>query len=1375
MATTQGEIRIGSGNQARLPDYRPGVPPEQLSPDPEFSRTREELRWIPAMTLDTDLLMYLRAARSMAAFAGMCDGGCPEDGANAASRDDTTINALDVLHDSGYDPGRALQALVKCPVPKGIDKKWSEEETKRFVKGLRQFGKNFFRIRKDLLPHRDTPELVEFYYLWKKTPGANNNRPHRRRRPGSLRRIRNTRNSRGGNAPPTTGRTPVETENSRPSPQPGKEPGETSSVTEDDNSEDDSDSRDAQYRCSHCFTTNSRDWQTAGKDRQLYCWDCRVHLKKTNELPPLTSGAAPPSANGAKESTPKESVKDNTNNKEKQDAAGNKEKDSKDNGNKEPSYLFRPVADSPDASPQRMRTRNKAAKEQNTNRSRPKRGTETPEPKTPSKQQVQQGSTPAGGSPLEKSSANTTPNTPGKKKGKNDTKSETPSKSRKRGQDKADDTETDEKDLGLFKKKRERAESPSASDSGSINDEGDTNEPESESTDGNSLPPSSTPAPIITSCTTTTTTNSSLAVQDSPPIKPAKIEPVEIPIDKPAVVTSSTLVAATVPVPVITTNKVPTIVAAEPPPQPLNVSIRLPDDINERKNLIKRNLAVTSDIKELKFPEAVKDDINERKNLIKRNLAVTSDIKELKFPEAVKYPTEIKSEPVIPETIMKIEKEIKDEIKDVVQPDKFKTELKTELIIPKVPLEKVIIKEELESSNEAINLNPKEEFKDNLFLPQTMNIKEQINFSLKDTHLNHLQPLGMSEMERPKEQIPNPQPYLTKDTFKNEYNVYNQKEQNAPLNAVVKLEPRDEPMELTSSNRADLFNQSMTAQTLNIPTVIPMSQSMQNRNENMYEEEKREKLERPERVERPDRGDLKRPDRGDLTIGQPPLPNIMQSANLVTIGGQSGINHYGYMSYNPHSPRNLEKNVPTSQPLMPTQINQMEPQNLKIKQEVPETPVHNLSTNYAPYSQGNMSSSSSGSLHNSTPSPQINPNPPQINVPSAPSSGYGSQSNSSMSMMNNDPLQSLKDVKVPGFSLPSVVAQSVSNERPSSGSAIEIKKEPEYPTPITSASPIQPPVKSPAPKTTSSTPTPTINVSQTPPLRQNTTNSPQSGMSYSAINLISPGSNQPPSLPPTSQPQHPFGAPMHPPHPLMQSIYASMHQFPHSYPGYPYSFSYPYGPMPQPHAIPPPHQPTTTRQDVVAKPTIETSTTMISSHSNSTTSSLTARREVRETDEHGREREQTHETTLTQHHSTSHHSAVHSSTEKQGYGGANHSITISHSTSSSTSQSLQHKINQKIVRTNSPHNPVSQSSASLNHSASASSHQHTHHHTHHHERMSPGNPVLSIRHGMHPKPPQTNPHHLMIQPPSMGHHGPPLGPPSMANSSLEALRAHATT
>ena len=35
--------------------------------------------------------------RSMAAFAGMCDGGSTEDGCIAASMDETTINALDTV------------------------------------------------------------------------------------------------------------------------------------------------------------------------------------------------------------------------------------------------------------------------------------------------------------------------------------------------------------------------------------------------------------------------------------------------------------------------------------------------------------------------------------------------------------------------------------------------------------------------------------------------------------------------------------------------------------------------------------------------------------------------------------------------------------------------------------------------------------------------------------------------------------------------------------------------------------------------------------------------------------------------------------------------------------------------------------------------------------------------------------------------------------------------------------------------------------------------------------------------------------------------------------------------------------------------------
>lgn len=33
----------------------------------------------------------------MAAFAGMCDGGSPEEGCIVASRDETTINAMNVV------------------------------------------------------------------------------------------------------------------------------------------------------------------------------------------------------------------------------------------------------------------------------------------------------------------------------------------------------------------------------------------------------------------------------------------------------------------------------------------------------------------------------------------------------------------------------------------------------------------------------------------------------------------------------------------------------------------------------------------------------------------------------------------------------------------------------------------------------------------------------------------------------------------------------------------------------------------------------------------------------------------------------------------------------------------------------------------------------------------------------------------------------------------------------------------------------------------------------------------------------------------------------------------------------------------------------
>ncbi|KAG5677823.1 hypothetical protein PVAND_007547 [Polypedilum vanderplanki] len=236
---SEPRIRVGPQHQALLPDYKPI---QFYRSEEDEARDLEDPRWRPNVFLDNDLLMYITAARSIAAFQGMCE----EDGCIAASRDDTTITAFDVLHDSDYDPGKALEALLKCPVAKGIEKKWTEEETKRFIKGLRHFGKNFFRIHKDFLPHKPTSELVEFYYLWKKTPGANNNRPHRRRRQSSLRRIRNTRtNSTASNTSTKKEQTPepqaiAEVESTRPSSVAKAE--ENSSISEDDITECDSDS-----------------------------------------------------------------------------------------------------------------------------------------------------------------------------------------------------------------------------------------------------------------------------------------------------------------------------------------------------------------------------------------------------------------------------------------------------------------------------------------------------------------------------------------------------------------------------------------------------------------------------------------------------------------------------------------------------------------------------------------------------------------------------------------------------------------------------------------------------------------------------------------------------------------------------------------------------------------------------------------------------------------------------------------------------------------------------------------------------------------------------------------------------------------------------
>uniref|UniRef100_A0A674NKL8 Arginine-glutamic acid dipeptide repeats n=1 Tax=Takifugu rubripes TaxID=31033 RepID=A0A674NKL8_TAKRU len=260
--STQGEIRVGPSHQAKLPELQQR-PAHGLQTQTES----EELMWTPGVN-DCDLLMYLRAARSMAAFAGMCDGGSTEDGCLAASRDDTTLNALNMLHASHYDAAKALQRLVKKPLPKLIEKCWSEDDVKRFIKGLRQYGKNFFRIRKDFLPSKKTGELINFYYHWKKTPEAAGTRAYRQQRRQPSSRKAKTRSA-------------AATTNASSRNYSGEF--DARSASEDDLDSDDSE-QDSKS-CSHCGATNSKEWHQVGRGSRLLCSTCRNYENKHGCLP----------------------------------------------------------------------------------------------------------------------------------------------------------------------------------------------------------------------------------------------------------------------------------------------------------------------------------------------------------------------------------------------------------------------------------------------------------------------------------------------------------------------------------------------------------------------------------------------------------------------------------------------------------------------------------------------------------------------------------------------------------------------------------------------------------------------------------------------------------------------------------------------------------------------------------------------------------------------------------------------------------------------------------------------------------------------------------------------------------------------------------
>jgi arginine-glutamic acid dipeptide repeats protein len=195
LANIQGEIRVGASHQVKLPPCQTYRNDKELT---DLCNSWEHCMWKCKKIKDSSLYTYLQAARSVAALAGICDRGSMDDMYEAAQCDTTSLHAMTVLHDTGYDTEKALKVLVKTnQTSKMFEKKWCEEDQKKFVKGLSQFGKNFFRIRKELLPHKETSQIIEFYYLWKKTSSAQQNRFRRRIRPSSTKKLTQTKKNLG--------------------------------------------------------------------------------------------------------------------------------------------------------------------------------------------------------------------------------------------------------------------------------------------------------------------------------------------------------------------------------------------------------------------------------------------------------------------------------------------------------------------------------------------------------------------------------------------------------------------------------------------------------------------------------------------------------------------------------------------------------------------------------------------------------------------------------------------------------------------------------------------------------------------------------------------------------------------------------------------------------------------------------------------------------------------------------------------------------------------------------------------------------------------------------------------------------------------------
>ncbi|GAB6029034.1 hypothetical protein CHUAL_004822 [Chamberlinius hualienensis] len=152
-------IQVGSDYQAIIPE---GLCKYDGAPAYEND---DKMLWDPSKISDNEIESYLKRWQQS---ANNCLQGVNAIPTGFHVRDDE--QALYLLLQCGHSVDEAMRRRRMQPVSATDTMSlWSEEECCSFENGLRNYGKDFHLIQQNKVRTRSVGELVQFYYLWKKT------------------------------------------------------------------------------------------------------------------------------------------------------------------------------------------------------------------------------------------------------------------------------------------------------------------------------------------------------------------------------------------------------------------------------------------------------------------------------------------------------------------------------------------------------------------------------------------------------------------------------------------------------------------------------------------------------------------------------------------------------------------------------------------------------------------------------------------------------------------------------------------------------------------------------------------------------------------------------------------------------------------------------------------------------------------------------------------------------------------------------------------------------------------------------------------------------------------------------------------------------